>query len=222
MRNKNILAVRNLIGCLDMESLRNPEVVANLVRAFGIVKRQPPFGEDEIFKNNTPSEGGIYQVPDQIAEALVYLSKFNIDSYLEVGIFHGGNFLFVSDYLSRFNPNIKCIGIDLIKEYLNDEIDSVIKSEDRYEFHRETSFNFIGKRFALVFIDGNHALRWVRKDWENVGQYADICMFHDIDEPRCKGPVYFWKELKKSFPDRKAVEFISKEPLCGIGVIHNG
>jgi len=38
MKNKNIVAVRNLIRCLDIESLRNPEVVANLVRAFGLVK----------------------------------------------------------------------------------------------------------------------------------------------------------------------------------------
>jgi hypothetical protein len=42
VKNKNIIVVRNLIETLSIESLKNSEVVANLVRAFGIVQWGPP------------------------------------------------------------------------------------------------------------------------------------------------------------------------------------
>jgi len=94
MKNKNIIAVRNLIRALDIESLKNPDVVANLIRAFGIVQWSVTgaFGDDEIFKNQTAEMAGIYQTPDQTAKALVYLSQFEINTYLEIGVFQGGNF----------------------------------------------------------------------------------------------------------------------------------
>lgn len=223
MKNKNIIAVQNLLRCLDLNSLRNAEVVANLVRAFGIVQWGPPvFGNDEIFKNRFGDMAGIYQTPDQIAKALVYLSDFEINSYLEIGVFQGGNFLFVSEYLRRFNPDVQCLGIDPTG-YLNDEISAVIQKEDWLSFSDMTSDGLIGEKFDLVFIDGEHTGEWVRKDWENVGHHAKICMIHDIQETTCPEVVAFWKELKQT-TSKGAIEFLdhtSLVPLQGIGIIHN-
>ena len=71
MKNKNIIAVQNLIRCLPINALEDAEVVANLVRAFGIVQWGPDaFGEDEKFKNASVEMAGIYQTPNQIAKAL--------------------------------------------------------------------------------------------------------------------------------------------------------
>jgi len=147
MNNKNIIAVRNLIRRLDKESLKNPEVVANLIRAFGIVQWGPDvFGADEVFKNASPEMAGIYQTPDQIAKALVYLSDYKINSYLEVGVFQGGTFLFVSEYLRRFNPKIQCTGIDPT-DYLNPEIADIINAESWLSFLPCTSDDVAGKPF---------------------------------------------------------------------------
>lgn len=221
MKNKNIIAVQNLIKCLDFGSLRNAEVVANLIRAFGIVQWGPDvFGGDEIFKNRFGDMAGIYQTPNQIAKALVYLSEFEINSYLEVGVFQGGNFIFVSEYLQRFNPNIQCLGIDPTG-YLNDEIGIIIDRESWMSFNKtSTSDDLKGKKFDLVFIDGEHTGEWVRKDWENVGCHAKICMIHDIQETTCPDIIKFWATVKTE----KSIEFLdhtSPVPLQGIGIIHN-
>jgi hypothetical protein len=218
MKNKNIIAVRNLIRSMDIESLKNPEVVANLVRAFGIVQWGPDvFGQDEVFKNHSGDMAGIYQTPDQIGKALVYLSKFRINSYLEVGVFQGGNFLFVSEYLRRFNPDIQCTGIDPTG-YLNDEIRAIIETELFLSYKAIDSDQLAGQEFDLVFIDGDHTAEWAKRDFENVGRHAKICMFHDIQEISCPDIVAFWKTVK----GKKGVEFLdhtSSEPSQGIGII---
>ena len=218
MKNKNIIAVRNLLRCLDIESLKNPEVVANLVRAFGIVQWGPDaFGKDEIFKNQSADMAGMYQTPDQIGKALVYLSNFKINSYLEVGVFQGGNFLFVYEYLRRFNPEIRCTGIDPTG-HLNDEIRAIIETELFLSFKAITSDQLAGQEFDLVFIDGDHTAEWAKRDFENVGRHAKICMIHDIQEASCPGVVEFWETIK----GKKAVEFLdhtSEKPSQGIGII---
>jgi len=225
MKNKNIVAVRNLIRCLDIESLRNPEVVANLVRAFGLVKwagGTVSFGDDEIYRNKTEDMAGIYQTPDQVAEMLVYLSSFEIKALLEVGVFHGGNFLFMSEYLRRFNPDIQCTGIDPTG-YLNDEIRAIIETELWLSFKSITSDQVSGTKFDFVFLDGDHGAEWIKKDWQNVGQHAKICGIHDIQGPVCPPVVKFWKELKAKSKG-KTMEFLKHstvEPTKGIGMIHN-
>ena len=215
--NKNIIVVQNLIRILPLEALENYEIVANLVRGFGIVQWGPDaFGDDEKFKNAGANMAGVYQTPIQIAKALVYLSAFDINSYCEIGVFQGGNFLFVSEYLRRFNPEIKCVGIDPT-DFLNPEIKEIIEAENWLSFISATSNEIKKKKFDLVFIDGNHIDGWVKTDWGNVGKYAKICMLHDIQETTCPEIVEFWDKL-----DGKKIEFLdcsTKQPSQGIGII---
>jgi len=219
MQNKNIKVVRNLIQCLSLDELKKPEIVANLVRAFGIVQwGHPVFGDEEQFKNVSVDMAGIYQTPNQIAKALVYLSEFKIESYLEIGVFQGGNFIFVSEYLRRFNPDIKCTGLDPT-DFLNPEIHAIIESEDWLEFIPATSDD-IKQKYDLVLIDGEHTGGWPERDYNNVGKFAKICMVHDIQETTCPDAVNFWKGLHK-----EKVEFLdctSELPTQGIGIVKGG
>ena len=77
--------------------------------------------------------------------------------------------------------------------------------------------------FDLIFIDGDHSYNSVKKDWENVGQYADIIAFHDIDDKDCPGVVKFWKDLKptaeKDFDIIEYIEPTEGRNLMGIGVL---
>jgi hypothetical protein len=226
MLNKNIRVVRNLIQCLPLAVLRDPIVVANLIRAFGIVQWGPPvFGDEEIYKNRQEDMAGIYQTPGQLAAALVYLSTFKIESYLEVGVFQGGCFLFVSEYLRRFNPEIRCQGIDPTG-YLNPEIRDIIAVESWINFAPVTSDMLAGETwppFDLVLIDGDHTTAWVERDWANVGRRAKICLIHDIQETSCPDIVAFWAGLEEK-EHARTMEFLehsSPVPLQGIGLIHN-
>ncbi len=223
MENKNIIAVRNLIRFLDERSLQNIQVVENLIKAFGLVQWGPNvFGDDETFKNSNIEMAGIYQVPVQLASALVYLSKFSINSYCEIGVFQGGTFLFVSEYLRRFNPQIRCIGIDPT-DYLNKEIAGIMGNEYWLSFNHITSDGLNGIKFDLVFIDGEHFGGWTARDYENVGRYAKICMFHDIQETTCPEVMSFWQSLKET-EEKKIIEYLEHSasvPLQGIGILHD-
>jgi hypothetical protein len=220
MKNKNIIAVQNLIRCLDIESLRNFEVVANLVRAFGIMNWGPnATGPEMRFINY--SGAAIGQTPDQIAKALVYISRFEINSFCEIGLYYGGNFLFCSEYLRRFNPDIQCTGIDP-SDYLDSEIKEIINANDWLYYEKTTSESLTGRQFDFVFIDGEHTAPWPAKDYENIGRHAKICGFHDLQDPLWQDVRKFWGTLNN--PGMRKVEFLddlSGRNSHGIGLIHD-
>jgi len=216
MKNKNIIVARNLIRCLDLDSLRNAEVVANLVRCFGIVAWPQSTGPEMQFIVPV----GIAQTPQQIAKALVYVSQFKITSFCEIGVMHGGNFLFCSEYLRRFNSNIRCIGIDPA-DCLDPEIREIIEKEVWLSFKPSTSDDIAGMIFDLIFIDGDHTMPWLVRDWENVGRLSKICAFHDLQEPTCPDVAVFWEILNGE--NKEKFEFLddpSGRKIHGIGIIH--
>jgi hypothetical protein len=221
MKNKNIPAVQNLIRCLPLDSLKNPEVVANLVRAFGIVAWGPrTIGPEVRFIN--PDNAGIAQTPDQIAKCLVYLSQFKINSFCEIGIYFGANLLFCSEYLRRFNPDIKCLGVDPTG-FLDSDIKELIDKEIWITLKPMTSEDLKGEKFDYVFIDGDHVQPWVQMDWQNLGQHAKICGFHDLQDPGWPDVAQYWNTLKGN-KDKVMVEFLddlSNMKTHGIGIIHN-
>lgn len=75
--------------------------------------------------------------------------------------------------------------------------------------------------FDCVFLDGNHTLPYVKKDWASFGPMAKMVGFHDIGWVHREGkfpidvPV-FWNEIKQSHRH----EEIKLEPRDnGIGVL---
>lgn len=218
MKNKNIITVTNLIKLLDKDSLKNEEIVINLIRSFGLVQWGPPvFGLDEMWKNHSNDMAGIYQIPKQLAQALIFLSDKEINSYCEIGIFQGGNFVFVSEYLKRFNPELTCTGIDPTN-YLNPEIRAYIDGHDWMEFKQCTSDDISGTRFDLVLIDGNHIDGWIEKDWNNLGKEASICMIHDIQETTCPEVIDFWSKVKSKFEVEEFTYNPTELDIMGIGI----
>jgi len=217
---KNFVVAQRLLRSLDAERLRNPELVANIVRTFGIVAWGPrTIGPEVQFIN--PDNVGIAQTPDQIAKALIYLSQFKINTYCEIGVYHGGNFLFSSEYLRRFNPEIKCYGVDPT-DYINASIKELIDKELWINLKSLTSEEMKGEKFDYVFIDGDHVQPWPQRDWQNLGQHAKICGFHDLQDPGWPDVGKFWETLKGN-KDNVMVEFLDDLSNCkthGIGIIH--
>lgn len=218
MTNKNLIPIINLLRYLSLSELRNAEVVANLVRAFGIMNWGPNAAGPEA----RYISGGcaIGQTPDQIAKALEYLSWFEIDTFCEVGLYYGGNFLFTAEYLKRFNPGIKCTGVDP-NDYLDAEIKERIAGSGWLTLEATTSDRMAGRKFDFVFIDGDHAAPWPAKDYESLGKFAKICGFHDLQDPLWGDVGRFWATL----PDEGMVKKVFLDDLSGksshgIGLIH--
>jgi hypothetical protein len=196
-------------------------IVENLIRVVGIVQ-WGNLGDDDKWKNQSPDIPGIYQTPGQLAPALVYLSRFNLNLYAEVGVFHGANFVFVSEYLRRFNPGVRCLGIDPT-DYPHPEIRELIASEGWMSYEKKTSDDFKGRRFDLVFIDGDHENGWPARDWQNLGKAAGICMIHDIQEPSCPECIELWNSVKNT-KGKLAVEFTDNAAAVsqqGTGILHD-
>ena len=220
MKNKNIIIVQNLLRNLNLETLRKADIVADLVRAFGLMHWGPSVAGPEAQFINPPDMASINQTPGQIAKALIYLSRFKINSFCEIGIFHGGNFLFMAEYLRRFNPDIQCLGVDPT-DYIKEDIRKIIELSDWLRHARVTSEQIADRKFDLVFIDADHVTPWLKKDWENVGQHARFCMFHDLQDPMWPDVAMFWNELKGN--KKIMVEFLDDPSGCkthGIGLIH--
>jgi hypothetical protein len=55
---------------------------------------------------------GLWQLPNQLAPALLYINQFTIRSYVEVGCVGGGTFMFMTEFLRRTNAlqGAACVG----------------------------------------------------------------------------------------------------------------
>lgn len=161
--------------------------------------------------------GGLWQHPEELADLLLFLGTKDIASFLNIGTFNGATFNLMADYLNSIRPT-RCITVDPLPH------GRFVKPE--YQHLDATSEVFAGEAFDFVFIDGHHGYAEAKADFENVGQHAAYCAFHDIDDvfiradPTLGGGVCrLWDELK---PGRKTVEIVAPcKPrlVMGIGVI---
>ncbi len=161
-----------------------------------------------------------------------------VTSYLEIGSKFGGSLWRIGKSLPKGS---KIVSVDLphgdtsFKENLPHLQDCVLKlNEDGYNAHLiigdSTDPKIIEQVKALgpfdaCFIDANHTLPYVTKDFENYGSLARIVAFHDIGFFRKEGlpphkkpievPV-FWKSIKQKF---KNVEIRYDKQDNGIGVL---
>lgn len=167
------------------------------------------------FKKFDSHGGGIWQIPDQLASLCILLRNYKIESFLEIGTWTGYTFTFISNFLEKNNKEIELFSCDV-----KDKRQVFPKNAN---FILGNSYKFIEKSFDLVFIDGDHSYEWVKKDYENVGRRAKICVFHDIVSPSksCEGVVNFWSEIKNNFDKNKIFEFTScgEGRNLGIGVV---
>lgn len=168
------------------------------------------------------------QYPNQFSKYLVWLSKQNINSYLEIGCRHGGTFIITLEYLQRFSKEpIQGLGIDpvlshVMKHYvrLNPNVTYLNISS------QHSNFNDIIARenFDLVLIDGDHRYEDVLYDFNLVQRSARLIALHNIASDVCPGVVYLWNQIKHNYA--KSIEFVEQydsvpRNYLGIGVIES-
>src|SRR5262245_15116805 len=155
-----------------------------------------------------------------------------VRSYLEIGSFSGGSIEVAAQYLpvgSRIvsidkpwkeTKQIRLAGIlDTLKQRGYETYLCVGDSTHSRSIYKAKKFG----PYDALFIDGDHTLPYVKRDWENYGPMARIVGFHDIakDKPP-HGASAFWNQLKTGY---RHVEFISEatrartDGAFGIGVL---
>ena len=54
-----------------------------------------------------------WQYPNQFSRYLAHMAQYNIETYLEIGVRHGGTFVITVEYLNKFHPVQKAVGVDI-------------------------------------------------------------------------------------------------------------
>ena len=207
----------NKLATLPISQLKEAFRIAEIIRTIGLsFDPRNLYGEDNVYMNH--SRWGLWQCPEQLAPLLVKLSDFEINSWCEIGTFKGWTTTFVTAYLKRFNPQLSTITIDPI----NHQKDRTAWDELNIQYIEGCSEQLAGEKFDFCFIDGDHSANAVRQDFENLGRWARLCAFHDIQEELCPDVVKFWGTLKQKYPRESISEYLhhsQNRKIMGIGLL---
>lgn len=158
-----------------------------------------------------------------------------VKSYLEIGSKHGGSLWRVANNLPKGS---RIVSVDLphgdgsFKETqpsLEQCVDALKINYDAHLFLGDSTDQDIVEHvkalgpFDACFIDANHTMPYIKKDWQNYGSVSKMIAFHDIAWKRPKEWVgarmdvaEFWSDIKLSFR-HKSIALDGKDN--GIGVL---
>lgn len=215
----------NLIRNKDLKKLLDVTQMINLVAELGLNDE----AISEFPLNMRPFCGQglrIWQYPIQFGKYLIDLSQFNIRSYMEIGVRHGGSFVATVEYLQRFNPIHYAIAVDIIpcpslEEYRHlqpatefIQINSLSKEFEHMVAHQDP--------IDLVFIDSFQDENQYISEFQVIKSKAKHIAFHDIANIDHPGVQNFWRNLKAS-GEYNCREYIDQYPnitnsYMGIGL----
>jgi hypothetical protein len=159
----------------------------------------------------------IWQYPIQFADYLIFLSRFKVNNYLEIGVRDGGTMVMTVEYLSRFHPVKEAIGVDIAMNFpsvdaaraFNPVYSTVWCSSQTDKFKKFMECY----HFDMVLVDGDHSVVGMNNDFNNAkASGAKLIACHDIRNfgmtDEC---VKGWEEIKKRHNrDYYFVEFIGQ------------
>lgn len=171
--------------------------------------------------SNLPKyERHLLQNIHEFSEFQALMRKENVRSYLEIGSKNGGSLWRMA---TKLDKGSRIVSVDLphgdysFKETLPN-LQACVKQlkEMGYDAHLIVADSTAPETveqvralgpFDACFIDGNHTLPFVTKDWENYGPMCRMVAFHDISYHRDftdskKLPIdapQFWNELKNNY-----------------------
>ncbi len=187
----------DLINSANIENLSDFNYLQyNILPKMGINNERP-----KMFPKELTGFGLFYcQYPIQFSKYLVLLSRLQINSYMEIGVRHGGTFAITTEYLRKFNPSVKTYAIDIgfspsLAKHYNEgnshfiQINS-LSNKFRKLFEKLSPIDF-------VLIDADHTEEGCRYDYNSVKTFANIISLHDISNDNCPGVKKVWLEIKK-------------------------
>lgn len=177
------------------------------------------------------------QHPGEFDQFMKFVAEKGVQSYMEVGSKWGGTLWRVANALPVGST---IVSIDLPHGDRKTQPSLEACCEDLrqrgYRVHLcladstlPQTVEFAGKwkPYDLIFIDANHTLPYVTRDWRNYGPMGNIVAFHDIgwkDKPGREGklPIQvpeLWRQIRNEHPDGEVVEIRACPADNGIGII---
>ena len=171
------------------------------------------------------STSGILQVPDEFVDFCIELSKVKCKKAIEIGVARGGSSYVMAALLYRNNPHMTYQMVDIVDNLVHfEEARGIIPSLAKCI--PSTSEDFKGQQYDFCFIDADHSYEGVMADWQNVGRYVKMCVFHDIYaheyDAENGGTVRGWQEIKAEMSGSTIREYTKyPDKWMGIGVVEH-
>ena len=214
--NVDIIASLRPLDVLPDDKLRDRDELRRVIAECGLNGEFAGDWPQSLYKH---LGGGlrVWQYPVQFADYLIFLSRFKVSRYLEIGARDGGTMVLTVAYLSRFHPLVEAIGVDIETESAVCEIYRSLNPVCSFVVANSQTEGF-GKflrnyDFDLVLVDGEHSVKGMVFDFENAAASgAKLISCHDIwnnglRDQCCKG----WMEIKKRYNrDYYFVEFVGQ------------
>lgn len=216
----------SLIRNSTIENLQDDKYIEDLIPKLGLHSGSNETALPKYLHKFTGRGLNIWQYPHQFAKYLQFLSKQDINSYLEIGTNHGGCFITTIEYLNKVqDKNIQAVGVDIfgispnIKQY--EIINKSVCVHQLDSASEEFKTLIENKVFDLCLIDGDHSYDGCKHDYELIKNKAKIIVFHDICD-NSMGVKQLWDEIIAK--NNNCVEFIEQyenisSNYMGIGVI---
>lgn len=161
----------------------------------------------------------------ELSGLLEFLDGRNVKNILEIGVFKGGT---IQAWVEVADPSAYILGVDLpngkygggFDDLEKRNIEALAKDNQKIELyaldsHEDSTLELIkGKcnEFDFIFIDGDHTLEGVTKDFEmykSLLKKGGVIAFHDVVVhtlyPEVK--IYeLWAELKKQYEYKEFID----------------
>lgn len=177
-----------------------------------------------------------WQYPNQFSKLLTFLKDKEIDSYLEIGVRHGGTFIILNEFLMKYNPLLESHCLDLIPASEILHLYQTKHREQRFWYHELDSMSQLlfvtldgfdnlmpQRKIDFIFIDACHAYTCVMRDYHTSLMLGPkYLMFHDIVNVDTRGAKVAWQQIKKNH--KKTYEFVDQYDelngkYLGIGLV---
>jgi len=224
--DKKLACALDRLFSSSLSELRDIGYVEQMIGQIGLARdRRGIYGNDVKYMN--PVARGLWQIPRQLAEFAVFLSQFKINSLIEIGTYTGYTFTFLAAYLTRFNPGLDAVTVDVTN---HKPVSNLWEGRLNARFHLGQSADFSNQAFDLCLIDGDHSFNSVSGDFDQVGKKSKICCFHDINDEIVEnshindgGVPRFRRQLKaETTTDSRFTEFLYHshgQRVMGWGVV---
>ena len=175
-----------------LDQLQNEEWLTASIASIGLF---PDTRGDQVYGDDIQyvKEEGLYQIPRQLAQYLIQLTKIKkIKNFLDIGTFQGYTITTICIYLLRFNPDLMIDAVD-IESLVMPAIRNIWSKYSLPISYRPVQ---LAAHYDVAFIDGDHSYDAVRRDYETIRPISDVLTFHDINDQWCPGVVQLWNEIK--------------------------
>ena len=229
------------------EQLGNEEYVANVIRSAGLVatiRGCRLYGAECKHMTagtfNASGKEGFFQLPRQIASAMVHVGRLGVRSYLELGVYSGWTASLMTAYLARFSPSpFRSFTMDRTDQHIAPRTATVMRRlgiklhlrrarSSGVPTELERGLRSLDTPVGLCFIDAGHSYGDVRNDFEQLSPWCSLMLFHDTFDfdlwaTKDHGVPGFWHHLKANVPPSRIVEFHGVEtvfpPTLGLGLL---